>query len=277
MEADLFSIMRSLKTHGVEIQAKLTVGDPKYRRSAPPEETRRLARMQELLEHLAATQPAEMKKLVAETRRKDPLNLSHARFLQTVADNPKEMSPERLADLQKLLYIEDKDLTIPNLDKYIRKVISEIEEKGSFWDVDERDLPDDFKSVKLKNKDLHLNDRTEIPETVLDMVREVQEITKWNLERTLDQLFGKGSYTVALVADNPMQTATELNALRDSTVHFMDHNAPGWEGHLTLAFFREIKRASLVIVHGHEETILKKAGKKYQQVIKEHEENGDDD
>jgi hypothetical protein len=277
MRGDIFGIMQELKSLGHEVQAKLTVGDPKHRRTPPPEETRRLARMQELLEHLAAKDPAEMKKLIAETRRKDPLNLTHAKFLQSIADNPKELSPERLEELQKLLYIEDKDLTIANLDKYIRKVLSEIEEKANFWDVGERDLPDDFKVVKLKNRDLHLNNKIEEPDTVFDLVREVQEVTKWTLDKTLTQLFGANGYKTVLALGQPMQTATEINALRDATVHFMDHNAPGWEGHLTLVFIREIKTASLVIVNGHEETAVKKAAKKYRQIINEHEGNFDDD
>lgn len=276
MRGDIFGIMQELKSLGHEVQAKLTVGDPKHRRTAPPEETRRLARMQELLEHLAARDPNEMKKLIADTRRKDPLNLTHAKFLQSIADNAKELSPERLEELQKLLYIEDKDLTITNLDKYIRKVLSEIEEKANFWDVSERDLPDDFRSTKLRNKDLHLNNKIEEPDTVFDLVREVQEVTKWSLEKTLTQLFGSNGFSIVLTMQQPMQTATEVNALRDATVHFMDHNAPGWEGHLTLVFIREIKFASLVIVNGHEETAVKKAAKKYRQIISEHEGDFDD-
>lgn len=271
MQFDILELKNELEQRGVSVQARLTVGDPKHKFSAPPEEARRLMRLQKLFSHLAATQPAKMKTLITSVSSKAG-NESHASYLKAILETAQELPPEQLEELQKLLYISDDELTVQNLDKYVKNVQKEIGDKGNIWEVAEREIGDELKVPRLKNKDLHISNKISEPETVLEMIEQAQLASENNLDRVCDLLFGS-SWNLELSATSPVQSAGEMMMVRDATIHFLDHHSPGWEGHVSLVFIREMSKISIITIKGDETAVIRRSMKAYRSIMREAEDD----
>ena len=69
-------------------------------------------------------------------------------------------------------------------------------------------------------------------------------------------------------AKKPKLTAPALNDLRNSIVHFYDHEVPGWDGEVTVDFFRDTT-AHVFFFPKSERDLIKEAKPRYMRLMEE--------
>lgn len=175
----------------------------------------------------------------------------------------------RIKALQNILRIDDDDLSIKNIKKYLTNVDREISEKSNYWDVGEREIEDELDLPKITHKDLAFTKEEIEPQSVFDLVREFQErtnIKKFDL--ALKKLFPTIKYDIMITLGHPASTGPEIGRIRENIVAIMDPlTGHTWENNYALIMLRSTHEAILVGFHANEHAIMTKTLPRYRQMM----------
>jgi hypothetical protein len=309
MKTDLSAVANRLSGRGMRVTAKLTVGERVHRKTTPNDLLRRKANQEELLAWIekrptkmvpkaaeelknvfgkpaesfelkvldvlqSAVKSAEDSMLLKDIKEITDIALVkdadiNVRQFKRILVSALEERARRQKALQDILRIDDNDLSVKNLKKYLANTENMMHDKSNFYDIVERDI-DELNIPKLSHKELMFDYKTDLPETITDMVRMYQEQinTSANMEKALSDLFSGVKYEVLLRDTRPVQTATEVGEFVNNVVHVMDMlTANSWEHEYTLASIRSMKEIVLVGFHVHESVALKKAMPKFRTLL----------
>lgn len=309
MKTDLSVLANRLSGRGMRVTAKLTVGERVHRKTTPNDLLRRKANQEELLAWIEKRATKMVPKAADELKNifGKPADSFELKTLDVLHDALKgiedatllkdikeiaDIAPVKDADinvrqfkrvlvsaleersrrqkmLQDILRIDDNDLSVKNLKKYLVNTENAMHDKSNFYDVVERDI-DELNLPKLTHKELMFDYKTDLPETITDMVRVYQEQIneKADITKALSELFSNVKYEILLRDTRPIQAAAELVGFCDNIVHIMDAlTSNAWEAHYTLVSIRSMKEIVLIGFHTHEEVVLKKAMPKFKTLL----------
>jgi hypothetical protein len=175
----------------------------------------------------------------------------------------------RIKALQNVLRIDDDDLSIKNVKKYLTNVDREISEKSNYWDVADREIEDELDLPKITHKDLAFTKEEIEPQNVFDLVREFQEranIKKFDL--ALKKLFPTLKYDILITLDHPASTGPEVGAIRENIISIMDSlTGHTWENNYSLVMLRSTHETCLVGFHANEHAIMRDTLPRYRKIL----------
>lgn len=138
-------------------------------------------------------------------------------------------------------------------------------------------------SARLKAADLaYDNLKTSMPGKLADAIGSVREAiaSGWDGKHVPFSAAVKKILDTPMVimaeASKPKITAPALNDLRNAIVHFYDHEVPGWDGEVTVDFFRDTT-AHVFFFAKSERALLKEAKSRYMRIMEEGTTRDNDD